>query len=67
MKLKMFTVGARMRTGLVPSELLEQEVNRWLAANPGIAIHKIRHDIASGFWFTTQLIVSIYYEDRKPG
>jgi hypothetical protein len=43
---------------------LEDEVNAWLAANPGIRIVHITQSSNGGSFDTSKVFLSVWYEDR---
>ncbi len=43
---------------------LEDEINSWLAVNPGIRIVHVTQSSNGGSFDTTKIIVSIWYEER---
>ena len=47
----------------IPTERVEQEVQNWLANNPGIKVREIKHDTIQGVWVSPQLIITIYYSN----
>ena len=61
MKVRMFHLRGSWWTWKLPIGAIEREVSVWLAANTGISIREIRHDMQPGFLFPPQFIVTIYY------
>ena len=62
MQIKVFTFSKPyMSMWKIPAEKVEQEVQNWLAKNPGIKVREIKHDTIQGIWVSPQLIITIYY------
>jgi len=64
MKIKVFTKTTTVdfwKHRVFRPELIEEDINQWLAQNPRAEIKEIRHDVFSTFLQPQQLIVSIYY------
>ena len=49
----------------IPTNQMESEIQDWLAKNPRIKVHELRHDLLQGIWGAAQLVVSIYYSDTE--
>lgn len=62
MKVKMFTRKQSFWKAALETAPLEEEVNAWLAAHPGIRVVEVKHDVSGSVWTYTQLTISIYYE-----
>jgi hypothetical protein len=64
MKIKVFTFSKPyVSMWKIPTEKVEQEVQNWLAKNPGIKVREIKHDTIQGIWVSPQLIITIYYSN----
>ncbi len=49
--------GLQLRT-----DQMEMEIQDWLAKNPRIKVHELKHDLVQvGILTSSQLVVSIYY------
>jgi hypothetical protein len=47
---------------------LEDEVNAWLAAHPGIRVVHVTQSSNGGSFDTSKVVISVWYEDAiKPG
>ncbi len=44
---------------------MELEIQDWLAKNPRIKVHELKHDLVQLPFLSPQLIVSIYYTDAE--
>ena len=65
MKVKFFKVaGYSFYFGKKPhtKQILEDEINSWLGANPGIKIVEIRQSCCGGSFNPSLTVVSIWYE-----
>jgi hypothetical protein len=50
----------------IPTDQMELEIQDWLAKNPRIKVHELRHDLVQvGILTSAQLVVSIYYTDAE--
>ena len=51
----------------IPTDQMEPEIQDWLATNPRIKVHQLKHDLVQGLGVLTspQLVVSIYYSDAE--
>ena len=50
----------------IPTDQMELEIQDWLAKNPRIKVHELRHDLVQvGILTSSQLVVSIYYTDAE--
>ncbi len=49
----------------LPTNQMEPEIQDWLAKNPRIKVHEIKHDLVQGIFIAPQLVVSIYYSDAE--
>ena len=49
----------------IPTDQMELEIQDWLAKNPRIKIHELKHDLVQGILTAPQLVVSIYYTDAE--
>jgi len=63
MKLKIFSRKADFWKGVIVTDPLQEEVNRWLDAHPSVRVVEVKHNVSGGFWSWGQFIVSIYYSD----
>ncbi len=52
--------GIHLRT-----DQMELEIQDWLAKNPRIKVHELKHDLAQHIFQAPQLVVSIYYTDAE--
>jgi hypothetical protein len=44
---------------------MELEIQDWLAKNPRIKVHELKHDLVQDVLAGPQLVVSIYYTDAE--
>ena len=51
----------------IPTDKMELEIQDWLAKNPRIKVHELKHDLVQGLGIlvSPQLVVSIYYSDAE--
>ncbi len=49
----------------IPTDKMELEIQDWLAKNPRIKVHELKHDLSQGVLEREQLVVSIYYTDAE--
>ncbi len=50
----------------IPTDQMELEIQDWLAKNPRIKVHELKHDLVQvGILTSAQLVVSIYYTDAE--
>ena len=49
----------------IRTDQMELEIQDWLAKNPRIKVHEIKHDLVQHPLTAPQLIVSIYYSDAE--
>ena len=50
----------------IPTDQMELEIQDWLAKNPRIKVHELKHDLVQvGILTSSQLVVSIYYTDAE--
>ena len=50
----------------IPTDHMELEIQDWLAKNPRIKVHELKHDLVQmGILTSSQLVVSIYYTDAE--
>ncbi len=50
----------------IPTDQMELEIQDWLAKNPRIKVHELRHDLVQvGIFTAPQLVVSIYYTEAE--
>ncbi len=49
----------------IPTDQMELEIQDWLAKNPRIKVHELKHDLVQGILTAPQLVVSIYYTDAE--
>ena len=50
----------------IRTDQMELEIQDWLAKNPRIKVHELRHDLVQvGILTSSQLVVSIYYTDAE--
>ncbi len=50
----------------IPTDQMELEIQDWLAKNPRIKVHELKHDLVQvGILTPSQLVVSIYYTDAE--
>ena len=49
----------------IPTDQMELEIQDWLAKNPRIKVHELKHDLVQQPFFAPQLAVSIYYTDAE--
>ncbi len=47
----------------IRTDQMELEIQDWLAKNPRIKVHELKHDVILGILIAPQLVVSIYYSD----
>ena len=66
MNVKVFAYQKRLfYSRKIPTDQMELEIQDWLAKNPRIKVHELKHDLVQGIWFAPQLVVSIYYSDAE--
>ena len=63
MKLKIFSRKADIWKGVINTDPLQEEVNRWLDAHRSVRVVEVKHHVSGTFWIWAQFIVSIYYSD----
>ena len=49
----------------IPTDQMELEIQDWLAKNPRIKVHELKHDLVQDVLAGPQLVVSIYYTDAE--
>ncbi len=49
----------------IRTDQMELEIQDWLAKNPGIKVHELKHDLVQPIFSGPQLVVSIYYSDAE--
>jgi len=49
----------------IPTDKMELEIQDWLAKNPQIKVHELKHDLVQDVLAGPQLVVSIYYTDAE--
>jgi hypothetical protein len=49
----------------IPTDKMELEIQDWLAKNPRIKVHELKHDLVQNVLSRPQLVVSIYYSDAE--
>ena len=49
----------------IPTDQMELEIQDWLAKNPQIKVHELKHDLVQDVLAGPQLVVSIYYTDAE--
>ena len=49
----------------IPTDQMELEIQDWLAKNPRIKVHELKHDLVQHIFLAPQLVVSIYYTDAE--
>lgn len=62
MQIKMFSFSPSSFGLRINPEEVENTVAKWLMEHPQIRVHTIQHSTTSSFWYTPQLLVSIYFE-----
>ena len=66
MLVRMFSGEASVIRSLAKSTAaLEDEINRWLRANPGVEIRDIKQTSCGGSFDAAKTIVSLWYEDAS--
>ena len=63
MQVKIFSFTPSMYRLKIDANEVERCLNAWLAEHADKKIHQIVHDTLSSFWYSPQLIVTIYYEE----
>ena len=49
----------------IRADQMELEIQDWLARNPRIKVHELKHDLVQHPFIAPQLVVSIYYTDAE--
>ena len=49
----------------IRTDAMELEIQDWLAKNPRIKVHELKHDLVQQPFFAPQLVVSIYYTEAE--
>ncbi len=49
----------------IPPDQMEMEIQDWLAKNPRIKVHELKHDLVQPVLQRPHLVVSIYYTDAE--
>ncbi len=49
----------------IRADQMELEIQDWLARNPRIKVHELKHDLVQHIFIAPQLVVSIYYTDAE--
>ena len=61
MKVRIFTLRGSMWSWKLDMAPLEQEINAWFAANPGIQLHEIQRDLSVTMFTAPVAYVWVYY------
>ena len=49
----------------IRTDKMELEIQDWLAKNPGINVHEVKHDLAQHILMGPLVVVSIYYSNTE--